>query len=48
MAVLPFRVNANDAEYLEEGMVDLLSAQMWEQREARPVDPWAVISAWRP
>ncbi len=49
VAVLPFRVTANDGEsdFLGEGMVDLLAARLTGEGGPRAVDPHAALSAWR-
>lgn len=49
VVVVPFRVVGADAslDYLDEGMLDLLAAQLSGQAELRIVDQRAVLSAWR-
>ncbi len=49
VAVLPFRVTGADPSlsYLQEGMVDLLAANLAGEGGPRAVDPRTVISAWR-
>ncbi len=48
VAVFPFEVNAPDAEYLREGMIDLLTAKLDGADALRGVDPRAVLHRLRP
>jgi DNA-binding SARP family transcriptional activator len=49
LVVAPFRVSGADASiaFLREGLVELLSARLNDDTIARPVDPGAVLQAWR-
>lgn len=49
IAVFPFRVRGAEAElsYLNEGMVELLSAVLSGENGPRAADPGAVLSQWR-
>ncbi len=49
LAVAPFRLSGADTSlaYLREGMVDLLAALLGATGNSRPLDPRAVLAAWR-
>jgi serine/threonine-protein kinase len=47
MAVLPFNASGAGLDYLREGMVDLLSANLGGVGGIRTVDPRTVLSRWR-
>ncbi len=49
VAVVPFRVtgSASEADFLGEGMVDLLAAKLTGEVGPRAVDPRTALSAWR-
>lgn len=49
LVVAPFRLSGADTSlgYLREGMVDLLAARLGATGSTRPLDPRAVLAAWR-
>jgi hypothetical protein len=46
VAVLPFNVSGTGFEYLSEGMIELVSANLEGMTGVRPVSPSTVIARW--